>query len=180
MTGGSTTFEGPPVDGFPGIGALTMGGFLVEVADRFAPNEALVFDDPLLGGATVRWTYADLLSESRRIGRALLALGVRRGEAVGILMGNRPEAVAALFGAAMAGAVVVPLSTFAPRPELAQMLAAADITVALTQDRLLTRHLGDDLATLQPDLPNLRHLATFTGSGPGSWTPGLTIPGQNS
>jgi fatty-acyl-CoA synthase len=175
-----TTFEGPAVDGFPGIGALTMGGFLSEVADRFATNDALVFDDPLLRGTTVRWTYADLLREARRIGRALVALDVVRGDAVGILMGNRPEAVAAIFGAAMAGAVVVPMSTFAPRPELAQMLGQAEVTVALTQDRLLARRLGDDLAALQPDLPRLRHTAVLTGSGPGSSTSGSMDPGQNS
>jgi fatty-acyl-CoA synthase len=152
---------GPPLEGVPGIGALTMGAFLEEVAERFGPNEALVFDDPLRDGATVRWTYDDLRAESRRIGRALLALGVERGEAVGILMGNRPEAVAALFGAAMTGAVAVPMSTFAPRLELAHMLDQAAITITLTQTRLLSRAFGDDLEALQADLPDLRHVAVL-------------------
>jgi fatty-acyl-CoA synthase len=155
------TFEGPPLDGVPGIGALTMGAFLEEVADRFGPSEALVFDDPLRDGATVRWTYDDLRTEARRIGRALLALGIERGEAVGILMGNRPEAVAALFGAAMTGAVAVPMSTFAPRLELAHMLDQAAITITLTQTRLLARTFGDDLEALQADLPDLRHVAVL-------------------
>jgi acyl-CoA synthetase (AMP-forming)/AMP-acid ligase II len=169
-----TTFEGPPLDGFPGIGALTMGAFLEEVGARFAGNEALVFDDPLLDGATVRWTYADLRAEARRIGRALLALGVEPGEAVGILMGNRPEAVAALFGAAMAGAVAVPMSTFAPRPELAHMLDQADVTVVLTQERLLARRFADDVLALAADLPALRHLAVlgrFVRPGDGEIAP---------
>ena len=104
-----TTFEGPPIDRVEGIGALTLGGFLDEVADRFAANEALVFDDPLRGGATVRWTYADLGREAHRVARALIAAGAsNEARPVGILMGNRPEAVAALFGAALAGAVAVP------------------------------------------------------------------------
>ncbi len=161
-----TTFEGPPLEAAPGIGALTMGAFVEEVADRFGPNEALVFDDPLREGATVRWTYDDLRTESRRIGRALLALGVERGEAVGILMGNRPEAVAALFGAAMTGAVAVPMSTFAPRLELAHMLDQAAITITLTQTRLLARAFGDDLEALQADLPDLRHVAVL---GDATW-----------
>lgn len=156
-----TTFEGPPLEGFPGIGALTMGAFLEEVGERFARNEALVFDDPLQGGATVRWTYADLWAEARQVGRSLLALGVAPGEAVGILMGNRPEAVAALFGAAMAGAVAVPMSTFAPRPELAHMLDLAEVTVVLTQERLLARRFADDVAALAPDLPALRHVVVL-------------------
>jgi fatty-acyl-CoA synthase len=156
-----TTFEGPPLEDLEGVGALTMGGFLEEVAERFAANEAMVFDDPLRGGATVRWTYADLRREARRIGRALLALGVERGEAVGILMGNRPEAVAAIFGAALAGAVAVPMSTFAPKPELAFMVEQAGLVVVLTQDRLLARRFADDLTELRPDLPHLRHIVVL-------------------
>ncbi len=161
-----TTFEGPPLDGVQGVGALTMGGFLDEVAERFGPNEALVFDDPLLDGATVRWTYADLEREAHRVGRGLLDLGLEKGEGVGILMGNRPEAVAAIFGTALAGGVAVLLSTFAPKPELAYMLERAEVSVLLTQDRLLSRRFAQDAEELQPKLPLLRHIATV---GTPSW-----------
>jgi acyl-CoA synthetase (AMP-forming)/AMP-acid ligase II len=161
-----TTFAGPPLADMEGIGALTLGGFLAEVADRYGDHQALVFDDPLQGGATVRWSYADLRAEAERIGRGLVALGTRPGESVGILMGNRPEAVAAIFGAALAGAVAVPMSTFAPRPELAFMLDRAEVVVALTQDRLLARRFGGDLAALAPERPALRHVAVL---GTPSW-----------
>ena len=170
-----TTFHGPPVEGFGGIGALTLGGFLDEVAERFGPHEALVFDDPLRDGATVRWTYADLHAEAERLGRALLAIGVAPGEAVGILMGNRPEAVAAIFGAALAGAVAVPMSTFAPLPELAYMLEQSEVVVVLTQERLLARRFGDDMAELRPSLPQLRHIATV---GTPSWEDLLARAGE--
>jgi acyl-CoA synthetase (AMP-forming)/AMP-acid ligase II len=136
-----------------------MGGFLDEVAERFGANEALVLDDPLRAGETVRWTYADLHRQSRRVARALVADGVQPGERVGILMGNRPEAVAALFGTTTAGATAVLLSTFSPAPELAYMLDLADVGVALTQERLLARRFADDLAALSSDLPQLRRVA---------------------
>ena len=55
-----TTFEGPRVEDVPGIGALTLGGYVLEVAERFGPGEAVVLDDPLRGGETVRWTYEQL------------------------------------------------------------------------------------------------------------------------
>lgn len=161
-----TTLLGPPLEGYPGIGALTMGAFLEEVGARFAPNEALVFDDPLRDGATTRWTYADLLREARRVAKALLASGVGRGDRVAVLMGNRAEAVAALFGAAMAGAVAVPLSTFSPKPELAFLLADAEATVLLTQTQMLARHFVDDVATLRADLPLLRDVVAI---GDTSW-----------
>ena len=119
------TFEGPSLDGTAGVGALTLGGFLDEVVERFGPNEAVVFDDPLRGGETVRWSYDDLGREARLVGRALVASGVQPGETVAIVMANRPEALAALFGASLAGAVVAPVSTFSPRPELAHLLRRA-------------------------------------------------------
>ena len=161
-----TTWCGPPLEDVEGIGALTLGGLLEEVGARFAGNEAVVFDDPLRGGATVRWTYAELLDQARRVGRALLALGVEPGERVGILMGNRPEALASIFGAALAGAVAVPLSTFAPAPELRRLLEDGEVVVALTQERLLGRPLGADLVGLAPTLPRLRHVAVL---GDASW-----------
>src|SRR5688572_27151753 len=104
-----TTFHGPPLDGYPGVGALTLGGFLEEVAGRFGPNEALVFDDPMRDGQTVRWSYTDLWREATQIATALVENGDGDGERTAILMGNRPEAVAALFGIALAGGVAVPL-----------------------------------------------------------------------
>jgi acyl-CoA synthetase (AMP-forming)/AMP-acid ligase II len=133
---------------------LTLGGFLLDVTERHAANEALVLDD-------VRWTYADLAREARRVARALLAVGVAKGSRVGILMANRPEAVASFFGAALTGAVVVPLSTFSPAPELGWLLGHADLSVLLTQAHMGTRAFGDDVAKLRVEhtYPWLRHVA---------------------
>jgi fatty-acyl-CoA synthase len=138
-----TTLSGPPLDTLDGVGACTLGGFLDEVGTRFANNEALVFDDPLAGGATTRWSYADLHREATRVGRGLMAAGIGPGDRVAILMGNRPEAVASIFGAALAGAVAVPLSTFSTRSELGFLLAHSEARFVLTQERLRGRGLAD-------------------------------------
>src|SRR5579875_339913 len=90
---------GPPLSTIEGLGGLTLGAFIDEVCAAHADREALVFDDPLRGGETVRWTYDDLHRETRRVARALLAAGIRPGARVAVLMANRPEAVAAFFGA---------------------------------------------------------------------------------
>ena len=161
-----TTFEGPPIDSVPGVGALTLGGFLDEVAARFGPNEAVVLDDPLRDGANVRWSYQRLRTEARRVGRALLAAGIARGDAVGVVMGNRPEAMAAIFGAALAGAVAAPMSTFSPRPELAQLVDTCRATAVLTQTRLLARRFGDDVVAIAADRPHLGRVAVL---GDPSW-----------
>ncbi|MFZ4517764.1 MAG: class I adenylate-forming enzyme family protein [Microthrixaceae bacterium] len=148
----ATTFTGPPLEETDGIGALTLPGFLAEVVGRSGTSEAVVLDDPLRDGATVRWSYDDLGREARRIGRALVAAGIGPGRTVAILMGNRPEALAAIFGATLAGAVAAPVSTFAPRPELGALLEACSADVVLTQHRLLARHPDEDVATVAEDL----------------------------
>jgi acyl-CoA synthetase (AMP-forming)/AMP-acid ligase II len=87
-------------------------------------------------------------------------------------MGNRPEAVASLFGAALAGAVAVPLSTFSSKPELSYMLSHADISVLLLQTTMAGRPFAADLVDLcpaaarspaiaDPRYPYLRHVAAL-------------------
>lgn len=159
-----TILEGPPLSQVAGTRPLTLGGFLRSVAGSFAANEALVFDDPLRAGETVRWSYAQVLEQARAVAAALIAGGTAKTSRVGILMGNRPEAVAAFFGAAMAGAVAVPLSTFAPRPELRYLLDHAGIDTVLTQTEMLGRRYADDAAALMTELPFLRRVAAVGDS----------------
>ena len=166
------TLAGPALDDVADRGPLTLGGLLVDRCTRFANDEALVFDDPLQGGRTVRWTYAELLRRSRAVAKSLLALGLGKGARVGILMGNRPDAVASFFGAALAGAVAVPLSTFAPKRELSFLIAHADLSVLLLQTAMDERRFADDIADLcpaatglapfgDPQFPYLSHVAVL-------------------
>jgi acyl-CoA synthetase (AMP-forming)/AMP-acid ligase II len=143
------TLTGPPRPE-ASTGALTLGGILAEQSARFPAHEALVFDDPLLGGTTVRWRYRDLEFHARRVAKALVAAGIGKGARVGVLMGNRPEAVASLFGAALAGAVAVPISTFSAKQELSYLLAHADISVLLLQTTMARHRFAADLAELCP------------------------------
>ena len=142
------TLTGPPLSDAVGIGPLTLGSILAEQSARFPEHEALVFDDPLLGGATVRWSYRDLERHARRVARGLLAAGIGKGARIGVLMGNRPEAVASIFGAALVGAIAVPLSTFSPKPELSYLVAHADISVLLLQSTMGGHRFAADLAGL--------------------------------
>jgi fatty-acyl-CoA synthase len=174
-----TVLEGPPLSEARGVGALTLGGLLAEAAGRHADREALVFDDPLAGGRTARWTYADLDRGSDGVAAALVAAACEPGDHVGILMGNRPEAVAALFGAARVGAVAVLLSTFASPPELEWMLGHSGVSVVLTQTRLLRRDFVEDLAGVgQPGGPTVAAVGLEAErSGAVSWEAFLAAGG---
>jgi fatty-acyl-CoA synthase len=145
-----TTFRGPPSESEEGIGALTLSAFLLEVTRRYADREALVFHEP--DGGVVRWSYRELEREARRVARAVLGTGAGKDSRVGILMGNRPEWVAGLYGVALAGAVAVPLNTYFEPPELDYVLRHSDTTLLLTQTRLLGHAYVDQLAALCPEL----------------------------
>jgi acyl-CoA synthetase (AMP-forming)/AMP-acid ligase II len=117
-----------------------LGDFLVDTAQRFAGNEAMVFEDR-------RFVYADVLTNARRV-----ASEFDPGERVAVVMGNRPEAIFVIFGAALAGAAVIPLSTFATKAELEFMLKDCAADIVVTQDRLLGRPLADELRQIHPEV----------------------------
>jgi long-chain acyl-CoA synthetase len=104
---------------------------LVEYLDRLAAGHA---DQAalLFKGATV--TYGRLGAESTAFAAALVALGVRKGDRVGLLLPNCPQFFVAEFGAWKAGAVVVPLNPIYAERELQQALAGTgtDTVVTLT------------------------------------------------
>ena len=58
-----------------------------------------------------RLTYRDLLSKAEEAAGAMQAMGLGRGERVGILMGNDEKWLALFYGAALIGAVTVPVNT---------------------------------------------------------------------
>ncbi len=176
-------FRGPPPETEAGIGALTMGGLLAEVATRHAHREALCCHEsgfPRSGfdvsgvddsrdspgrstgdspGAVVRWSYAELEARARRVAKALAAAGAGKGTRVALLMGNRPEWVEAAFGVALAGAVLVPVNTLFEPPEIEHVLRHSDSAVLIYQDHLARHRYHDQVQSMVRDLPYLTTLA---------------------
>jgi acyl-CoA synthetase (AMP-forming)/AMP-acid ligase II len=157
-----TTFRGPPLETEEGIGALTLPGFLLEVTERHADREAVVFHDPDAG--VTRWSYADLAREAHRVAKALVATGVDKGTHVALLLGNRPEWVAAAYGIGLAGGVAVPVNTYYEPPELEHVLRHSDAAVVLTQPRLARHCYVEQIEAMRERLPYLRDVVAL-GSG---------------
>ena len=146
--------RGLPLAEEPGLGALTLPGFLREVTDRWPDNEALVYHDP--DGRIERWSYATLWDQAMAVARALVAAGVGRDSRVGILMTNRLEWVSACFGASLAGCTVVGLSTFSTAAELDTLLSVSGISILLFEGRVLARDFATMLRELEPALASAR------------------------
>ncbi|MEG3143700.1 AMP-binding protein [Sphingomonas sp. RT2P30] len=164
---------GPPLAEEPGIGALTLGGWLREVTARFGSSEALVLHE---GDTAIRWSYDDLWQRANEVARALIACGVGKGTRVGVLMTNRPEFLSAVFGTALAGGVAATLSTFSTQAELDHLLQSSACSVLLLERTVLKKDFGAMLAALEPDVaavapgelmslrfPFLRHIASIGG-----------------
>jgi acyl-CoA synthetase (AMP-forming)/AMP-acid ligase II len=94
----------------PPLRDLTVGALLDESAERWPDREAIVFSAYEDLGISARWSYAELRARARRVARALIASGIEPGERFGIWATNIPEWLELQFGAAYAGAVVVPLN----------------------------------------------------------------------
>jgi fatty-acyl-CoA synthase len=139
--------HGIPLAEQPGIGALTIGGYLREVVSRHGPAEAVV---SWHGDHRISWSYDALLARSLAVARSLVATGVGKDARVGILMTNRPEFLSALFGAALAGAVAVSLSTFSTPDELDHLLKASQVTTLLFERYVAGKDFLTILAQIEP------------------------------
>src|SRR5258708_38200868 len=71
-----------------------------------AARPFLVYDD---GYRTWTWTYGDLGAAAHACAARLRGAGVTSGQAIAIWSENRPEWIAALWGALLEGVVVVPI-----------------------------------------------------------------------
>jgi acyl-CoA synthetase (AMP-forming)/AMP-acid ligase II len=163
--------RGPPLAGEAGLGELTLSGFIREVTARHPEREALVSQRP--DGTLERWTYRQLWERTQEVARALTALGLGKGERVGVLMTNRSEFITATFGTALAGGVPALLSTFSTPSELEYMLASSACSVLLIERHVLTKDFAQMLCGIEPAIaraplasmkfPYLRHLAMVDG-----------------
>src|SRR5438034_7318501 len=87
----------------------TLGDLLDETARARPDADAVIFRDQ-------RLTYGTLRARADELARALLAVGVRKGDRVAVLLPNRPEWLVAAFAIGKVGAITVGISTFpAPR-----------------------------------------------------------------
>lgn len=87
-----------------------------------------------------RLTFADVRAQAFALAEQLrTTFGVRRGDRVAIAMRNLPEFVIGFWGAALLGAIVVPLNSWWTGAELGYALGNAGATVAFLDDERLTR-----------------------------------------
>jgi len=123
----------------------TLGDLVDEMATATPGAEALVFCDECLD-------YAGLKLRVDEFARAFLAVGIRRGDRVALLLTNRTEWIVAACAAAKIGAVAAAVSTFSTPRELAWALEHSDAAALITLDAFRGRRFLDALRELCPEL----------------------------
>ena len=106
-----------------------IGSWVSRHADATPQRVALV-------EGTTELTWAAFEERTNRLARALLGLGVRRGDRVGVLLANSVAFMEATFAIAKLGAIMVPVNTRLGAPEVGYILADAGADVLISHDVL--------------------------------------------
>ncbi|WP_402718191.1 acyl-CoA ligase (AMP-forming), exosortase A system-associated [Janthinobacterium rivuli] len=114
---------------------------------------------PALSWQGAELSYAALAQSVREAATTLLTLGLQRGARVAVYLEKRPENVSAMFGAAAAGGVFVPVNPLLKPDQVAYILADCNVDILVTSRERLAQ-LGPALAAC----PDLRTVL-LTGEG---------------
>lgn len=109
------------------------------------------------------WTYARLDLRMDQVGQALQLAGLKAGDRIALITGNRGEFVELFFGAMRAGAVPVPLNPKQSPATLELMIRDAGCNAVVVDV-----DAAPDAIALVNNLPGLTKIAL--GAAPGSWT----------
>ena len=104
----------------------------------------------LLQGDT-RITYLELERQANRLGNELVALGIRRGDLVGLCLDRTPRMLAAVLAVLKTGAAYVPLDPSYPRDRLRVMAEDAQVALLIAETGTATELDWDPAKTLLLD-----------------------------
>jgi len=110
-------------------------------------------------GATEAWTYRQLQEAAHRLSNALAALGVARGDRVGLVLPQRPQTVVTYLACFQMGAIAVPLSFLFGPEALEYRLADSGAKVAIVDADTLA-----NLEAIRARLPALAHVIGTAGA----------------
>jgi acetyl-CoA synthetase len=128
-------------------------------------------------GHTRLLTYDDLYSEVNRLANALLEIGLKKGDVVGLYMPMAPEIAIGMFAVVKIGAIALPLFSGYGADALSTRLADAEAKAILTADgfhrrgQIVPMKSVADAAIV--DVPTLRHVVVLRRLGIEiPWIPG--------
>lgn len=131
----------------PRLSDKTIAQWLDATAARYPQGLACVFRE-----TSIRWTWQQLRNESLKLACGLHALGLRRGERIGIWSPNRHEWVLTQYAAARLGLVLVNINPAYRLSELEYALNKVGCRAIVTAPEFKTSQYLQMLQSLAPEM----------------------------
>jgi fatty-acyl-CoA synthase len=170
------SYSSGPAD--TGLLGITIGDLLDRTVAEHGANEALVSRHQ-----GIRWTYAEFGRRVDQLARALMTLGVTRGERIGIWSTNRAEWTLTQFATSKLGAILVNVNPSYRSAELEYALNQSGCRYLILTDVFKTTDYNEILESVAPEirngtpgalqlgrLPQLKLVVTLGAARPGMMT----------
>jgi acyl-CoA synthetase (AMP-forming)/AMP-acid ligase II len=170
---------------------LTIGELLADTVSKYGSQEAVVYSKE-----GVRYTYQQFYDKTTELAKALMGLGIQKGEHIAVWATNVPEWLLLQFASARIGAVLVTVNTSYQAGELEYLLKQSDSTTLFCIDgfkgtsyiNIIDKITGGQLASKEnkplqlKNLPFLKHVVYMgkneTPIGMISWNELLNLSNQ--
>ncbi|KVC16521.1 AMP-binding protein, partial [Burkholderia diffusa] len=125
----------------------TISRFLLDTAGRFPDRPAVVFREQ-----GIRWNWRTFAHEIDVLAAGLAALGITKGDCVGIWSPNRSEWLLTQFATARIGAILVNINPAYRLAELEYALNKVGCKAVIAAERFKTSAYVEMLQTIAPEL----------------------------
>ena len=126
---------------------ITIGEQLDQTVTNFPDNEALIVKHQ-----NIRYTYREFQQKINECARALLAIGIKKGDRVGVWAPNCAEWTIVQFATSKIGAIQVNINPSYRLHELEYALNQSGCTCIVTATQFKTSHYTEMLYELAPEL----------------------------
>lgn len=135
---------------------------ILDVRAREADKNALIAVD-VAAGTKTPVTYSELSEASARFAKALMKLGLERGDAACVVIGREPAWHKVLFGCMKAGVISMPGTNLLTGKDIAYRINQAGAKAAIVSPMHVEK-----VDAIRADCPTLEHLIVI-GEASGNW-----------
>ena len=109
----------------------------------------------------IEWTFDEYAGRVRRAAAVLYSLGVRRGDAVALLLRNRPEHLLADMALLHLGATTVPIYATSAPPQVEYIMHDSGARLLITEEAF-----EETIAAAESRCPRVEHVLLLTSGAP--------------
>lgn len=143
--------------------------FVLDVLERRAkatPDGLALLALDAAGAEAARYSWAEMARESRRMGNALLGLGLKKGDPLFVMLPRIPEWYVAALGAIRIGAIPMPGTNLLTGKDIEYRIQRADAVAAIVDSEGAAK-----VDAVAGNLPTLRHRIVCGEAPSDGWTP---------